>query len=242
MTGPDRPVGSMSAMSWFGTTRDAPMASTWRGGHHRRYGKKRYGRRGRTAVTKAGALYNPCRLGGEKLFLDTINNAIAVDITPVIFTLNIIDLGAGSSARTGRRVEMNSLYLRISFALNSTQTPNITRYMVLYDKQTNGAAPVIADILETTRVEGHFNMDNRQRFEILLDKTFAIPLSVASVNSPVFRKHYIKMRCRDTIYTGTGSGVADIATGGLFIMFMNDRAAGVTAGLGEMNARLRYRA
>ena len=235
--------GEMAGFFWDAGQRQAPGLSTWRGGYHRRYEKKKNGNgKNGNGVKKRTDLYTACRLTGEKLFFDDTEATIAVDTTPVTHMLNNIDLGSGTSQRTGRRVEMISLYLRITFALGATETSTVIRYIIFYDKQTNGALLGASDIIDANTVTAHLNMDNRQRFEVLRDKTITMNLLVDTSPQFVFRKEFIKLRCRDVIYNGTAGGVADINTGGLFIMLLSNIGVGATAPIGAYTARLRYRA
>lgn len=48
--------------------------------------------------------------------------------------------------------------------------PDVTRFMVVLDKQANGALPVVTDILKTAQINKFMNLDNVDRFQILKEK------------------------------------------------------------------------
>lgn len=218
-------------------------SSTWRGGFHRKYNKKN----GKSNGVAKGGLYNACRLTGEKLFHDVTTTGAAVDTTPLIINCNVMDVGAAVGQRTGRRIEMQSIYVRMETHSGTTPTGCAIRVILFYDKQTNGAQPGATDVLDANRPEAMLNMDSRQRLEVLADKTYVQTVqsggaaTAGFVKTFNFHKIFRKLRCRDTIYSGTGSGIADIATGGLFIMLLSTEAVGVTAPVIDMVTRLRYR-
>lgn len=107
-----------------------------------------------------------------------------------IVTLNAVTAGAGFWNRIGRKIEMKSIEMRgtISTGNNSLLVskifdPQFLRFMIVYDKQPNGAIPVTSDILldysstggTTTLSSSGINLNNRDRFVILRDKKMVTP-------------------------------------------------------------------
>lgn len=87
--------------------------------------------------------------------------------TPVL--LNGIAAGALTSQRVGRKVVLKKLSVRW---MMDSATPLIStpfRILVFYDKQPNGAAPLITDVLNLNTIQGNVNLNNSDRFIILKD-------------------------------------------------------------------------
>ncbi len=213
----------------------------------RKRGRIRYSGASRRSTGRVTATqYRPSALTGEKLFLDKVVAAAAIDTTHLITTLNLMDVGSAVGQRNGRRAEMVSVYIRYCIQLGATETTSTVRLLLIYDKQANGAAITAPDVLDANTPEAMLNMDNRERFDILWDKTFGMNITAADSGSGpnqhhVFLKKFVKLRNREIIFSGTGGGIADIATGALYLMSLSTEAVGATAPVGNFVTRLRYR-
>lgn len=140
-----------------------------------------------------------------------------------VFTLlNGCIPGTTDVTRTGRQIYMK--LLRLSYQVTSTAAGAVApcRVVVLYDKQTNGAAPSTADLFEDT---GRFSVsafdhDNEQRFTILYDDMF-----MATVDATQRVVHgCIDVPLLTTYNAGTAGTVADIASGSLYLFTVNNSA------------------
>jgi len=111
---------------------------------------------------------------GEKKNIDIFNtNAIAAaTATATPFLLNGCDDGTTSTTRIGRRIMMQSLNVRWvgSFAATTAGSSPL-RCLIVYDKQSNAAAPLSSDILQVDDISGQMNLSNSRRFQILADET-----------------------------------------------------------------------
>lgn len=92
--------------------------------------------------------------------------------TPFITCCNPIGQGFGYNGRIGNRVIQTKLDVLVAIV---GQGVNIlleqeVRILIVYDKQSQGTAPVITDILSSTDVQAFFNYNNRDRFIFLYDK------------------------------------------------------------------------
>lgn len=97
--------------------------------------------------------------------------------------------GSGFYNRIGRRIRMKSLHIRGYISPGGGNAAAVSqqmgRIMVLYDRQTNGAAPSIADILTNYDADGTarttpaalcgLNLNNRDRFVVLRDHQVILP-------------------------------------------------------------------
>jgi len=124
------------------------------------------------------------KMTSELKALDVPNNTVLVNTTAVITPLNLIRAGSTFCNRIGRKIEMESA--RLVGALVPVRTvvnQDYVRIMIVYDRQTNGALPAIADILQTTdqataNTTGTLsgvNLNNRDRFVILKDHHVTLP-------------------------------------------------------------------
>lgn len=178
-------------------------------------------------------------LSPELKNIDTIISGLSVPVA-TIFTiprlLNGLAPGTGSNQRVGRKTVAKSIFLRMNMS-GSNVGPSQTRVVIFYDRQTNGVAPIALDVIQTETFVGLAQMANSERFLILMDE---ITDSRQSSALNISLKRYIKCKL-ETIFTGTAGTVADIITGGIFIMFANnaDATIGATTVV-DYQARVRY--
>lgn len=224
-----------------------PMLGSFRGRSIRRFNPRgapyRQGGFRPIPTRSAMGLNRPAGLP-EKKFLD-VNTGFNVDTTGSVTALNAMAQGTSQSTRVGNKISMTSIQIRLSFVNGTTTTSApVIRWMIIYDKQTNAAAPTIADVLQTVGVLSPMNMANRDRFVILAeetfrpDNTFNDTATVAEYSE--YKQRYVKLRL-DTIYNNTNGGtVADINSGGLFFIALSNVADGTMEPGAAFYARLRY--
>ncbi len=88
--------------------------------------------------------------------------------------LNLIPQGVTEITRIGRKIFVKVINLRLSFILSpqtSVQVPATSRvrFLLIQDKQCNGALPATTDILETADEMSYLNLANQSRFRVLKD-------------------------------------------------------------------------
>ncbi len=93
-------------------------------------------------------------------------------------SLLTIPEGNGQSERNGRKITVRSIHMRYDIllpaAVGSNTTSDAVRVIVYLDKQTNGAAAVVADLLNVADWQSFRNLGNTGRFAILMDKQVAL--------------------------------------------------------------------
>lgn len=182
------------------------------------------------------------------------------------FTLNLVQQGAGSWNRIGRKISMQSVRLRgqftYEFKIASSGSLDVNsqsvRMVVVYDKQPSGSLPTFDTIFGNTNQSGtescdwmdSVRYDNMDRFQVLRDCVFDFETQVAS--STVVRlvksfDEFISLKGKETVFSGQSSPmtIADISSGGLYVYF---RSAGNSTPTDNVNAaavefgvaRLRY--
>jgi len=176
------------------------------------------------------------RSTSEKKYVDNKSFASPCDTTGLGTPLNLIEEVTGVVDRIGRKVCLKSFQVRGTFRPVDTGV-NFTfaRVMVVFDRQTNGALPTISAILQNATSLTFNNLNNRERFVTLMDKCFALgPYSTTATQtiSPANGSFtFVNIFKRlppntETIFGGSGDTIADIMTGGLFLVTIGDMATG----------------
>lgn len=201
------------------------------------------------------------------LFVGTASTGttLAINTTGTISAVNLIQVGSSMFNRIGRKIEMRSIRLVCNIdTLNvtrATTSTELARIMVIYDRQTNGANPSMADFLQdtdqtganTTNVFSGLNMNNRERFVTLIDKKITIPQATctAGVLTNVFPQsdvipatidEFRRLRGLTTHYKADSNPavIGDVATGGLFVLSFGQRIAGQELFEYTWDVRLKY--
>ena len=154
--------------------------------------------------------------------------------------LNGLQLGTAAYQRIGNKIAMKSLYWSVAFGMNSvdgdpgtdTGTSSVpVRFMIVYDKQTNGVLPALTDLLSafsgignaTARaidVNSPNNLNNRDRFIVLADKRFVLQTGGPSTR---LIKKYKRLNTSVAYKSGATVGdVTDITSGGLYVITYRD--------------------
>jgi len=231
----------------------APVAGSYR---------SRQGMSLTAAIRRAGELKGmDTALTQASVIATTNTNANSV-------VLNLVQQGAGSWNRIGRKIHLKSLRLRgevqwINDGAAGTDNldANVCRMVVVWDKQPSGAAIPTFDTVfgvtdqtgtESTTFLNPIKYDNMDRFVVLRD--CAIDFSpnlwnggAAAVADTKYKKvfdEYIDMKSKEVVFLGQSNPmtIADISTGALYLAFRaNNNSANGTCFNEAGIARLRYR-
>lgn len=190
----------------------------------------------------------PRVLGGlmEKKVVDVDPANYVFDTTGSVTLLNGVATGADFTDRVGRKIVMKSLYMKgIIKPIDNNIGNTLCRLIVVYDKQPNGAAPGITDVLKSSSPSAQLNMNNRDRFNIIIDKMWAIGATSDAVQQAfaggptVYTLKKYKRLNLETLYGGTLSTIASINTGSLYMITLGDQSAG-NGGQGNLSVRVRF--
>jgi len=155
------------------------------------------------------------------------------------FLLNGLVPGSLATQRIGRKVTIKSLYIRctVQLATTSVRGGNI-RMMVVYDKQANGAAPAVTDILVDDAFYSVNNLSNRDRFVTLVDHVFN-PIGTATdyQQSVVIHK---KLNLETMFNAGSAGTIGDITSGSIYILFAQSGTIGTGNPTATWTSRIRY--
>lgn len=167
----------------------------------------------------------------EQKSQDIINAAY---VTPAatngaLVLCNAIGQGVGSNAHVGRRYTMTSFQYRMVAGSGLS-----IRIMVVYDRSPNGVTPVITDILNADTFVSPQNLSNVDRFVVVSDKIYQTALDGGGTQT--IGHCYLKMSL-DTNCVNTGSTIADISTGALWLFACQ---SGGPASTINIHQRLRF--
>lgn len=196
-------------------------------------------------AVRVGAWAGRGAQGPEIKFTDVTDLATSIPLsndftTPgATFLLNGLTTGALATNRIGRKVTLKSLYIRatVQLATTSVRGANI-RMVVFYDKQANGTAPAVTDVLADDSFYSPNNLSNRDRFVVLCDHVFE-PIGTANdyqKSAVVFKK----LNLETMFNAGTAGTIADITSGSLYIMFAQSGTIGTGNPTASWYSRVRY--
>lgn len=172
--------------------------------------------------------------------------------------LNGVAQGTDYTNRLGRKVMWRSLLIRMEIVAKTPASYNLAagqmlRILIVLDKQSNGSQPASSDILAdggggivTTSLT---NLQNRERFVIIVDKMVRFPgqyydgsrlTTVGGGIPPIVFKFFKKMML-PTVYNGTGATYGNITTNSLWLFMITDYATALATDLAATGSfRMRF--
>lgn len=173
--------------------------------------------------------------------VDTANSPMAINTTGAIALLNGISRGDDINEREGRKVIVTQIQMRATAqATAATGTPHTCRFLIVTDRQCNGTALTIANVLDSVSTASHYNLANRERFKILADNVFTIGASADYWGRKAVVLKIPGLSIPVTFGSGNAGTVADIMTNSIYILGMGSNAVGGTAGELYLKVRIRY--
>ncbi len=193
---------------------------------------------------------------GEMKFFDQDINDPAIASGGTIFTngsaeasLLRIPEGNGASERIGRTITIKSIGWRfkITFPTQTlgNSTNDVVRVILYLDKQANGAAAAITDILAADDFQAFNNLANKSRFRTLMDRTYDMNLTAGSgqnaadeygemgITDTLFKRVNLKIEYATTAATGA---LATIRSNNICMLILSNSGLCVMDGV----MRLRY--
>ncbi len=191
----------------------------------------------------------------QKYHNDTQAAAVVPTQATAIITSVIGGIAQNVSAtgRVGTRAFVWNIDIRGAFVLpagTAESGGDIIRCMVVQDKQSNGATPSIAEVLDVTGTEPIYafrNLENTRRYNILMDKTVSLEYDAAGGNGTAietvqirklfsFSKHFesgLKVVYDTLDATGADNKIMD---NNVWVMVFSRRGAPTV----EWESRVRY--
>lgn len=161
--------------------------------------------------------------------IDTDTVLSNVSLVGAVQLLNGVAQGTDFTDRIGRKIILKSLFFRVNFfpsATTAAPTGTTVRLLIVYDCQTNGAAPLVSDILQSGNYDSPINLNNRDRFKVLYDKFIMMCATAYTAGTlaagdpcPKMLTKYKKMYM-EQIFGGTANTVGSIQTGSIYAMLI----------------------
>jgi len=177
----------------------------------------------------------------EKKYLDLVVVPTTITTAGVIVpSLNLIPQGVTKNQRIGTKCTLVNINIHGQFSLfgepaaTVAQTGNRVRMVLYIDKQANGAAPIVADLIANaptaaSTIDSFRNLDNVERFVILKDKTYTLnqttPPSDGANSSIVHRELKINKKCSIPLDFSSTTGVlTELRSNNVGMMFIGFNA------------------
>lgn len=165
-----------------------------------------------------------------------------VNTATALTLLNGLVPGTGATQRIGQKIVIKSIEIRVRVQVDPNGgVRQLVRWMVVMDRQANGAAPTLAQILNVNTPYGLRNLENRKRFKIILDNVkYLAPLN--QEGDGCYYHVYFKFRKPLIVEYNAGNAgtVADIVSNSLYMFSVGDQAAGNGDAVLASYCRLRY--
>lgn len=195
------------------------------------------------ASRRTGGWSSP-QAGSELKFLD-YSGTMAPGFGTQTFTtpgllLNGCAPGSSAETRIGRKITMKSIYIRYSYSRSAaTMTGGSPgRILIVYDKQSNAAAPAITDILLADDYHSMNNLSNRDRFITLFD---SVTEPISDTNNVCVGDTLYKGMNLDVMFNGGNAGtIGDITSGAIYAFAATTNRIGVSNPQVVFRSRIRY--
>lgn len=218
--------------------------------YRRRYPRRKY----KSRRPRRFGVYRPVR-SAELKCCDLRFTTQSIDSdTAKFINMNPLILGTDNFQRIGRKVMMKSIFINGRLIVDGTSDENdYIRIILIYDRQSNGAVPSIADVLTSTDENGatsstshdQLNIDNvGHRFKILRDYRFgwnatssnAAVEGAKDYKNPMTFKFYQKLN----LPAKYDAGNIIPNEGHLFLFIYGDEPAATNPFNVTLSGRLRY--
>lgn len=226
-----------------GTKRTYSKMSGRRGQVRRRVRARVRARAGTTRLAGYYGRYPP--VGSENKFkdFDTAVTPVATTGDIVLNSICTIAQGTNESERIGRKATITKVLWRYSVKLATTATiadsSDIVRVILYVDKQCNGAAAAVTDILDAAQFDSFLKLENSGRFRILMDKFHTVSAQAGIAGNIgeviVFRTKFCDVNL-PIEYSSTTGAIAEIRSNNIGILAISKSAHCVFDG----KLRIRY--
>jgi len=148
-------------------------------------------------------------------------------------SLCLIPQGTTDNTRIGQKINLKRIRIKFNAILTAnTVTGERIRIILWKDKQANGAAPAVTDILTNADIDSFINMDNTERFEIIKDRTFIIQPQSGTAGSaclatPFMWRFNHKANTRID-YSSTAGAITELRSVNYGLLLLGDTASTVS--------------
>lgn len=187
---------------------------------------------------------------GELKFFDSTTSATVSGSGATVNSLNQIPQGVTEQERVGRKCTVKSIWWRYTIVLpeqDAVATPadgDVVRTIIYLDKQANGAAATVTDILESANWKQFRNLANQMRFQVLMDRNHDINyMGMASDGAGIVSQSQVILgftwyhKCNIPIeFSSTTGVIGEIRSNNIGILLISANGVATLAS----NVRLRF--
>lgn len=209
-----------------------------------RFRRRRFFRKKPTAYTAVKMVRRLRRHVNRNEELKNKDNIIVPGtvITSAGSVLYITNIAQGNNEinRTGKRITLHSVLVRISVFPNSTNPAgNNLRFMIVQDRNNVGSTPGVSDVLQQLSSTAPLLSTATMRFRVICDRLYSV-IAGQVVNDKLYCKLEYRRNILNPIqYTGTADTDGSAGSGALFIMMVSDEAT--NGPVVHVNARTRFK-
>lgn len=171
----------------------------------------------------------------EKKYQDVDIDSVGVAVAGTFLnTDNFVRIGQGTTKNTrlGNKINVCNFNIHgtVGLPASATQVGTVVRIIVGIDKQTNGAATAVTDVLEFAEYDSFRSMDSVDRFKILKDKWVTVNPNLLSAAggdiTRVFKFNFKNMNW-PVHYSGTTGAITEIRSNSVFVLCIASTAQAV---------------
>lgn len=143
-------------------------------------------------------------------------------VGPFIYNLAQIAQGDGQGDRTGLKVNLERVDLRLRFS-SYVQSNASFRAIVFQDlQQAVGTAPPILNLLANSRVTGNYNQINRDRYKILFDQTFDMNANYVGQDMMMDKQVVVTKFAKGGLVSYADATALNVQGNGLYLCLIGD--------------------
>jgi len=166
----------------------------------------------------------------ERKVIDVGPSTRVCTTTGTVSLMNPIAAGTDFTERIGRKI--TAVAVQLSGTIKPTAAVAAqcrVKILVLYDAQPNGALPAVTDILTAATPNSFMNLNNRDRFKILIEDGCDMAYYDANnggnnvLGSPTtYTINKYKKINLPSVFDGTGGAITDFTTGSIILLTIGD--------------------
>lgn len=181
----------------------------------------------------------PASVVPEIHYFDT-NDTSDISTTAVAIAANSMAQGDTIVTRTGNKIQMTAIELRVALANKAATSANKCRIIVVYDKNPDAATATLATVLENSTVTDFPAKGQKSRFKILLDETIVLNQTTTTPAQKAFWHKFLRIKNSAQLAAYPDGSAAAPITGALNVYTIGDVAAGANAASSNVNIRLYF--
>lgn len=180
-------------------------------------------------------------LNTEDKFRDNFQTSFSSTTTPSLTLLNELGQGTAESNRIGASVKNKSIYIRFFCDNNqSNPAPQYVRYMIVKDKQPNGAVPAITDILNGSTIQSARQINKAKRFQVYRDEVFYVDNNTKAGHVETIFVDLKDGQDDHTEYSGNSGTITDISTNAYYFIHFSNIAGVSNPPIISWTSRMRF--